>query len=213
MANVDLVCFGERAWDAAGERTKELLGRFGGERRTFYVEPPLDDAGPARVDIVPTREKVWIVTLRAPEGTDVGAVLGALVAAELCARSVERPIVWFETCDSVPLAGGVEASTIVYDVEANPASIDRQRVLFGIANVVFAATPDLYDDARLLHPRVVPLASPTEESSWDVAWAEMIACLAARTERRFPSRWPSPRDTLDDEELAEETQPVVCIPT
>lgn len=184
------------------------------ERRTFYVEPPVLGVGPARVDVAPTREKVWTLTLRAPEGEGIGGELPALVAAELAARSVEQPVVWFDAVDAVELAGGVEASTIVYDVESDLRPLaDAERVVLAISNVVLAATPALYERARGHHPRVVLLVSAADDAGWDATWAEMLACLAARIERTSPSTWPSPRDTLSDEELAEETQPVLCIPT
>src|ERR687884_1594671 len=62
----DLVCLSHLRWDFVYQRPQHLLSRFARSRRVFFVEEPIFDNGPMRLDVTERRCGVRVVVPHLP---------------------------------------------------------------------------------------------------------------------------------------------------
>src|SRR3954451_11705141 len=67
---VDVICLSHLRWDFVHQRPQHLLSRCAQARRVFFVEEPMFDAGPARLDVSFRADKVAVVVPWLPDGLD-----------------------------------------------------------------------------------------------------------------------------------------------
>src|ERR687890_39158 len=68
----DMVCLSHLRWDFVYQRPQHLLSRFAKKQRLFFIEEPIFDDGPARLDVSTRDCGVAVVVPRLPrelEGT------------------------------------------------------------------------------------------------------------------------------------------------
>ncbi len=170
----DLICFSHLRWNFVFQRPQHLLSRCAQSRRVFYVEEPVSEAGPPRLQ----------VTLDAPSGVHVVVPhlpddlsdseresVQARLVAQLCAEhGVERPVGWFYTPMALPIAAKLELRACVYDCmdelsafkNAPPLMLVREAELMAVADVMFTGGHALFEAKRGRHPNVYPFPSSVD---------------------------------------------------
>ncbi len=161
----DLVCLSHLRWDFVYQRPQHLMSRFARDRRVFFVEEPVFEEGPARLDVSERPGGVRIAVPRLPHGLppeEVEAAQRDLLQGLLADHGVTDYILWYYTPMAVGFSAGLEPSAVVYDCMdelslfrgAPPALLDRERRLLELADLVFTGGQSLYEAKRERHPAV-----------------------------------------------------------
>jgi len=161
-----LVCFSHLRWNFVYQRPQHLLSRFAKEMRVLYVEEPVfgDEAAP-RLETYPVDGGGTVLVPRLPHGLDEGAQLEAqrrLVDEHLRELRVAQPLLWYYNPLALGFTDHLSAARVVYDCMdelsafrgAPPALVERERRLFGRADVVFTGGQSLYEAKRDHHRNV-----------------------------------------------------------
>lgn len=163
-----LVCFSHLRWNFVYQRPQHLLSRFAKDGTTvLYVEEPVfgDEEAP-RLETYPVEGgAVTVLVPRLPHGLDEPAQLEAqrrLVDEHLRELRVSRPLLWYYNPMALGFTDHLSAARVVYDCMdelsafrgAPPSLIERERGLFGRADVVFTGGQSLYEAKRDHHRSV-----------------------------------------------------------
>lgn len=169
--NFDLVCLSHLRWDFVFQRPQHLLNRCAKQRRVFFIEEPIFDDGPMRLDVSPREGGVFIVVPHLPAGeiADVtrDAVLQGLIDSLFEKYAINRYVLWYYTPMAMAFTRHLEPLAIVYDCmdelsafkNAPPALREREAELFKRADLVFTGGQSLYEAKRHQHPRVYAFPS------------------------------------------------------
>jgi UDP-galactopyranose mutase len=169
--NFDLVCLSHLRWDFVYQRPQHLLNRCGKQRRVFFIEEPIFDDGPMRLDVSAREDNVYVVVPYLPTGeiTDVtrDAVLQGLIDSLFEKYAIDRYVLWYYTPMAMAFTRHLEPLAIVYDCmdelsafkNAPPALREREAELFRRADLVFTGGQSLYEVKRHQHPRVYAFPS------------------------------------------------------
>src|SRR5438045_3371617 len=114
----DVVCLSHLRWDFVWQRPQQLLSRCARERRVFFVEEPVFDAGPPRLDVRDARGGVRVAVPRLPYGPspEEGYAAQRLLVHELLARErIEQYILWYYTPLAVAFTRTLAPLASVYD--------------------------------------------------------------------------------------------------
>jgi UDP-galactopyranose mutase len=162
-APLDLVCFSHLRWGSAFQRPQQLLTRAARTNRVYFVEQPILDGGPPRIELTTTDEGVVVVVPHLPEATPID--LGEIWQRRLLDRLVEgerlsRAVHWYYTPMALAFTHHLPARAVVYDCtdelsllpDASPALLHREELLLGHADVVFTGGQSLYEHKRRRHP-------------------------------------------------------------
>jgi len=160
-----IVVFCHLRWDFVYQRPQQLLSRLAQHYRILFVEEPVHDQGDSFME---QSSPVPGVTVCRPH-TPVHATgfhddqirLLQPMLAKLVGRE-ERPIVWFYTPMALPLLQELQPSLVVYDCMDELAAfknspkqlLQRETALLGLADLVFAGGPSLYQAKRERHASV-----------------------------------------------------------
>lgn len=162
------MCFSGVRWGHTFARPHHLMGRFARDRRVFFVEAPLLDAGSTAP---------FLEVLRGPDGLHVcvphlSERLSAHAAVEAERALVDRlraehrvaaQIAWLYPPTALELAARLDARCTVYDcVDDLPrdAALARlEREVVGRSDLVLTAGRSLWASTRHQHPRVHALPS------------------------------------------------------
>ncbi|WP_437669418.1 glycosyltransferase family 1 protein [Sorangium sp. So ce131] len=165
QAGPDLICLSHLRWNFVFQRPNHLMSRFAREKRVYFVEEPVFDDAPPRLETKHIEANLTIVVPHLTTGTDQEASLAhqrRLIGSLVREQDIRQPILWFYTPMSLPIAADVEPSVIVYDCMdelsafrgAPPALRERERELFSRADLVFTGGQSLYEAKRAQHPSV-----------------------------------------------------------
>ena len=169
----DVLCFSHLRWDFVWQRPQQLLSRCARDRRVFFVEEPVFDGGPPRLDIRDARGGVRVAVPRLPYGSspEEGHALEERLVHELLQRErIERYVLWYYTPLAVPFTRRLEPIAVVYDcmdelsgfVGAPPEVHSFEQELFARVDLVFTGGPSLYEAKRERHPNVHLFPSSVE---------------------------------------------------
>jgi UDP-galactopyranose mutase len=161
----DLICFSHLRWDFVYQRPQHLLGRCGKARRVFFIEEPMFDAGPARLQISPRSERVSVVVPWLPSGpgaADTTSEQRRLLDELIAAREIRRYALWYYTPMALAFSDHLDPLVTIYDCMdelsafafAPPELIEREADLLARADLVFTGGQSLYAAKRHRHPRV-----------------------------------------------------------
>jgi UDP-galactopyranose mutase len=162
----DLVCLSHLRWDFVYQRPQHLLSRFAKERRVFFVEEPIFDDGPMRLDVSRRQCGVWVVTPRLPKDllSDIAieAVQQGMIDRLFAEHDIDQHILWYYTPMAVAWTRHLHPLAVVYDCMdelsafkgAPPALRLRETELFSRADLVFTGGQSLYEVKRDLHKSV-----------------------------------------------------------
>jgi UDP-galactopyranose mutase len=153
--------------------------RFANERRVFFVEEPVYEAGSPRMEVGQITSKLFVCTPHLPESLASEAEFWQRKLLEdlLAEREIERPIVWFYTPMALPLIENIEPTLVVYDCMdelsafrgAPAALVERERRLFSRADLVFTGGQSLFEAKRAQHAAVFAFPSSVDARHFAVA--------------------------------------------
>lgn len=169
----DLVCFSHLRWDFVWQRPQQLLSRCARERRVFFVEEPVFDEGPPRLDVRDARGGVRVAVPRLPYGSspeEGDAAQERLVHELLQREAIQRYVLWYYTPLAVPFTRALAPVAAVYDcmdelsafVGAPPDLHALEAELFARVDLVFTGGRSLYEAKREHHPNVHLFPSSVE---------------------------------------------------
>jgi UDP-galactopyranose mutase len=183
--DVDLICLSHLRWDFVYQRPQHLLSRFAKERRVFFVEEPIFDDGPMRLDISRRDCGVYVVVPRLPKEVEGG---GALESAQremidrlFAEHAVTEHFLWYYTPMAMPWTKHLRPVATVYDCMdelsafkgAHVALREYEAALFDRADMVFTGGQSLYEAKRGQHRNVYAFPSSIDASHF--AQARSIA--------------------------------------
>lgn len=159
----DIICFSHLRWSFVFQRPQHLLSRYARERRVFFIEEPVHDDGPDRLQFETSGEGVHVIVPHLNCATrDSEATQAALLRELMREQNIEHYVAWYYTPMALPIARGLRPLATVYDCmdqlaafkNAPPALIERERELFQEADVVFTGGQSLYEEKKHQHPNV-----------------------------------------------------------
>lgn len=189
----DLVCLSHLRWDFVYQRPQHLLSRCAKERRVFFVEEPVFDTRPLRLEMKEREGGVRVVVPHLPEGltSDVArdAAQQCLIERMLADHGARDYVLWYYTPMALQFTRSLRPLATVYDCMdelsafrgASPLLRTLEQELLARADLVFTGGQSLYEAKRDRHPRVyafpssidaahfararTPLAEPEDQSS------------------------------------------------
>ncbi|WP_280156218.1 glycosyltransferase [Piscinibacter sp. XHJ-5] len=199
-----LVVFSHLRWNFVYQRPQHLLSRLARHYPVLYIEEPLHDLGPPRLEGASLAPGVEVIkprlTMAGPGGfrDDQMATLQPMIAEALRARGIDDCIAWFYTPAALPLLAGLRPRAVVYDCIDEPHDAAGPRVhqleqeLLAGSQLVLAAGPSLFEARRALHPNVVcvPSAVDAQHYSPQIATSKIDLMLKAE---QVQGRIPGPR--------------------
>jgi UDP-galactopyranose mutase len=170
-SDVDLVCLSHLRWDFVYQRPQHLLSRFAKVRRVFFVEEPIFEDGPMRLDITQRECGVRVVVPRLPkelvsaEALDV--VQRGMIDRLFKEHNIDSHILWYYTPMATAWTRHLQPSAVVYDCmdelsafkDAPSALKEREAELFKSADLVFTGGQSLYEVKRYQHKNVFAFPS------------------------------------------------------
>jgi UDP-galactopyranose mutase len=142
------------------------MTRFARDRRVFFIEEPVFDAGQPHASVTVANGVHVVVPHLRPADAGAGdaqmALVRKLLAGVLEGYNVSAPIAWFYTPMALPLLQDVRPSAVVFDCMDEltgfahaPAGLrELERALLMRADVVFTGGHALYEAKRDLHANV-----------------------------------------------------------
>lgn len=161
-ADFDLVVFSHLRWDFVYQRPQHLLSRFAKDRRVFFIEEPIFHDDESTLDISRREDQLSVVVPHLQHGADVDFVMRGLVDRFLSENNIENYVAWYYTPMMTAWTDHLEPQAVVFDVmdelsafkNAPAELIQREKQLFGMADVVFTGGPSLYESKRNQHHSV-----------------------------------------------------------
>src|SRR4051812_18137151 len=114
----DLVCLSHLRWDFVHQRPQHLLSRCARSRRVFFVEEPIFDGGPARLDVTPRMDGLQVVVPHLPAGLADAAVADEqrrLLDGLFGAHHIRRYALWYYTPMALAFSRHLDPAVTVYD--------------------------------------------------------------------------------------------------
>lgn len=139
------------------------MSRCAGRARVFYVEEPLWDDGPSRLQIDTREGGVRLVTPHlAKDAADPDDQVRALVDGLFREQEIGACVLWYYTPMALGYSGHLQGLATVYDCMdelsafrgAPPEMLEREAELLRRADLVFTGGPSLYEAKRGRHPSV-----------------------------------------------------------
>jgi UDP-galactopyranose mutase len=170
-----LLVFSHLRWSFVFQRPQHLMTELARHYRIVYVEEPVHDAGPPRIERRAEGPRIEVLVPHTPVDApgfhdDQIAVLKPLVESHLRARGIEPEIVWLYTPMALPMTDRLTPRVLIYDCMDELSAFDgaprqlreRERALLGRADLVFTGGPSLYEAKRAFNPRVHCLPSAVD---------------------------------------------------
>jgi len=170
--SADLICFSHLRWGFVWQRPQHLMSRFAKQRRVFFIEEPeyVGTAEPHLNTQVCPKSGVNVITPQLPEamrGSDVSAVLKALVEDLMDREYIRKYVAWFYTPMALDFADKFTPDVTVYDCMdelsmfrgAPPQLCANEQKLFKKSDLVFTGGASLFESKRNHHPHVYAFPS------------------------------------------------------
>lgn len=181
-AEHDLLCLSHLRWDFVYQRPQHLLSRCARDRRVFFVEEPILDDGPPRLEVTPRDGGVWVAVPRLPHGTpaeQAEQAQRALLDELLGSHAIRSYVLWVYSPMALGFADHLRPAATVYDcmdelanfLGAPPALRERERELFRRADLVFTGGHSLYEAKREQHHAVHAFPSSIDAAHFGQARA------------------------------------------
>jgi len=176
----DLVCLSHLRWDFVYQRPQHLLTRCAEGRRVFFLEEPVYDDGPLRLE-VKERGRVRVVVPHLPGGltSDVAreAALRTSVERMFADHGVSDYVLWYYTPMALQFTRQLRPRAVVYDCMdelsafrgASPLLRGLESELMARADLVFTGGQSLYEAKRGMHPRVYAFPSSIDAAHFGSA--------------------------------------------
>ncbi|WP_413737413.1 NAD(P)-binding protein [Sodalis sp. RH21] len=150
-----IIVFCHLRWDFVYQRPQQLLTRLAQFYRIQFIEEPVYDAGPARLERTDPAANITVyrphTPVRAAGFHDDQIALLQPLLAELT-DSDAAPIVWFYTPMALPLLASLNPGLVVYDCMDELAAfkhapkqlLQRESALLACADLLFTGGPSLH---------------------------------------------------------------------
>ena len=105
LAAYDLVCLSHLRWDFVYQRPQHLLTRCAQTHRVFFVEEPILDGGPARLEVSPRQPNLWVAVPHLPAGLtaeDAACAQRELLDGLLAEQAIHDYVLWIYTPMALP---------------------------------------------------------------------------------------------------------------
>lgn len=169
----DLVCLSHLRWNFVYQRPQHLLTRFAREHRVFYIEEPVVDAGPTRVETARVESGVRVVVPHLTKGCigeKSAPALRELLDDFFEQEEIVDYVLWYYTPMAMAFSSHLHPRAVVYDCMdelsafrfAPPLLRKHEAELLARADLVFTGGHSLYEAKRGQHPRVYPLPSSVD---------------------------------------------------
>jgi UDP-galactopyranose mutase len=177
---LDLVCFSHLRWDFVFQRPQHLLTRFAAERRTYFIEEPLETDGDAFMEVSRRENGLRVVTPRLPRGAPKEGGMASLVRGLFAAEEIGEHVSWYYSPMAMDFSRGLRPRAVVFDCMdelsafhgAPPELLRHEAELLRVADLVFTGGDSLYEAKRHRNPRVF-----SYPSSIDVHHFAQARCL------------------------------------
>ncbi len=172
----DLVCLSHLRWDFVYQRPQHLMNRCAAGRRVFFVEEPIFDEGPLRLEVSERDCGVRVAVPRLPEGltSEVArdAAQQCLVERLMADYGVRDFVLWYYTPMALRFTRHLRPLATVYDCMdelsafkgASPLLRSLEQELLTRADLVFTGGQSLYEAKRDRHPRVYAFSSSIDRA-------------------------------------------------
>lgn len=182
-AEHDLLCLSHLRWDFVYQRPQHLLSRCARDRRVFFVEEPIPHDAPPRLDVTPRDGGVWVVVPRLPHGLSheqSEQIQRDLLSELLGSHAIRSYVLWVYSPMALGFADHLRPAATIYDcmdelanfLGAPPALRERERQLFGRADLVFTGGHSLYEAKREQHHAVHAFPSSIDAAHFGQARRE-----------------------------------------
>lgn len=170
----DVLCFSHLRWDFVYQRPQHLLSRCARDRRVFFFEDPVVSEGPPRLKINRRGAgNIWVAVPQLPAGLSDGERVRTqrvLLDGMLRGYSLRRYLAWYYSPMALDFSRHLEPVATLYDcmdelsgfLGAPLALRERERELFGRADLVFTGGHSLYEAKRGQHRAVYAFPSSIE---------------------------------------------------
>ncbi|MCU0494212.1 MAG: glycosyltransferase [Chloroflexaceae bacterium] len=176
VANPDLVTLSHLRWDFVYQRPQHIMARMATDRRVFFIEEPLFEAGVQPYwELLHPQPNVTVARLRTPlEAPGFHSshmpTLVPLLHQLLAAQQVQSYTSWVYTPLALPIVQSLASKLIVYDcmdelsafLHAPPELLAQEATLLQWADLVFTGGPSLYRAKRHRHPHTYCFPSSVE---------------------------------------------------
>src|SRR5947209_2022919 len=179
----DLVCLSHLRWDFAYQRPQHLMSRCAKGQRVFFIEEPVFDEGPLRLEVSERDCGVRVAVPHLPEGltSEVArdAAQQCLVERLLADYGAQDFVLWYYTPMALRFTRALRPVATVYDCMdelsafrgASPLLRTLERELLARADLVFTGGQSLYEAKRDRHPRVYAFPSSIDAAHFAQARA------------------------------------------
>jgi glycosyltransferase involved in cell wall biosynthesis len=179
-SDYDVICFSHLRWQFVFQRPQHLLTRCARKRRVFYVEEPIFDDGPARLEVTRDQSGVMVVVPHLPEASSEKQRQAeqARLTLELCReQGIHDYVLWFYTPMALPATSLLRPLARVYDCMdelsafkgAPKELLAREAELFEVADLVYTGGHALFEAKRALHPNVHAFPSSVDRNHFATA--------------------------------------------
>lgn len=172
---VPLIVLSHLRWGFVFQRPQHLLTRLAQHFDVYFIEEPVFDEGPPRLQGARREGRVEVLTprtrVRAPGfHDDQLAAMRPLISRFMIERGLSDPIVWLYTPMALPLVADMEPRAVIYDCMDDLASFKfappqlaaREDELMTIADVVTTGGPSLYEARKGRHANLHCLPSAVD---------------------------------------------------
>lgn len=176
----NLVVFCHLRWDFVYQRPQQLLTCLARHYKVLFIEEPVFDAGPARLQVSMPAPNVTVCQPHTPVQAagfhdEQIPVLQSLLDGLI--PDGEDPIVWFYTPMALPLLARLHPALVVYDCMDELSAfrspprqlLQRESALLNLADLVFTGGPSLYEAKRHRHEQVHCFASSVDAIHFEQA--------------------------------------------
>ncbi len=168
----DLICLSHLRWDFVFQRPQHLLGRAAAnhERVFFFEEPILENTTVPHLDVKKSKENVFVVQPRVPEGITHAEIIQAerqLLDNLISEWAIRNYLLWYYTPMALSFSRHMNPELIIYDCmdelslfkNAPQELIENERELLHMADVVFTGGQSLFEAKKDRHPHVYAFPS------------------------------------------------------
>ena len=187
-----LVVFSHLRWSFVYQRPQHLMSRLARHHQVLFIEEPVHDPGPPRLDSSWQGRSLEVLTPHTPlpaQGFDPqqALVLRPLLRRALQERGIRSPMAWLYTPMALSMARALDPVLWIYDCmdelsafkDAPPELPERERELMSLADLVLTGGPALYEAKRALHPQVHCMPSAVDVEHFQPAVQDPVATRRA----------------------------------
>jgi UDP-galactopyranose mutase len=166
-----LICLSHLRWGFVFQRPQHLMTRFAAERAVYFFEEPVHHDGAPHLHLDRSDPSgVVVATPHLPHGFDQNLVeptVRELLDRMIADEGIEEFVLWYYTPMALGFSDHLQPLATIFDCMdelsmfkgAPPMLLDREKELFGRADLVFTGGESLYESKRTQHPHVFCFAS------------------------------------------------------